>query len=81
MYVLLIEDGMRVYHAERNISVESRIVRRKRRAERKANSYKTISYLPGGFGRSKEPENVSKSKKKKKKKRKKKRKKKENGTC
>ena len=66
MCALRREDGIRVYHAERKISMVSRIARRKRRAERKAKSDSTILYLAGGFGLSKEPENVSKAKRKKK---------------
>ena len=50
------EDHIRILNAENKVSLETRMGRRKRRAERKSTTDSHVTYFPGAFGLSNEPE-------------------------
>ena len=51
------EDNIRIYHATQKTNIDTRLKRRKQRADKKsAGRTKPTTYLAGGFGLSKHPE-------------------------
>ena len=55
------EDGNRIYHAERKISVKRRISRQKQHLQRKLKKSDNTDYLSGGFSLSAVPDNIVKT--------------------